>query len=141
MGSEIFEFRPLGAKKVGFNGSEERLILAFFQTSLQGLQTSFSLLPVVKIPKFQCPLAREFPEVFKSHQTYISRANFEGVIAISKIKVFFSCSENIHFQFQLIIFKLNFLWPKMINLDMQGVFLKQNSKLFPLAPIPRLYNA
>ena len=44
---------------------------------------------MVGIEKFQCPSAREFPEVFKTHLNFIPRAILEGVMAVLNIDAFF----------------------------------------------------
>ena len=49
----------------------------------------FSKPPVVKIEKkIQCLSGRKLPAVFKTHLTLISRAIFDGVMAISNIDIF-----------------------------------------------------
>ena len=49
----------------------------------------FTQPPKVEIKKFQCPTARELPEDFKTHPTFIPSANFVGVMAVLNIGAFF----------------------------------------------------
>ena len=42
------------------------------------LLTQLSLLPLVQIQKFQCLTTREFPELFKTHPTVVSRSIFKA---------------------------------------------------------------
>ncbi len=64
-----------------------------FRHQFRDFKPHFLSPPVVGIPNFQYPPARELPEVFKTHLNFIPRAIFEEAIAISKIEVFFSGSE------------------------------------------------
>ena len=51
-----------------------------------------------QIEKFQCSSEREFPELFKTHLTFISGAIFVGIMANSNMGAFF-LGHPVHIQF------------------------------------------